>query len=82
MAELNQPAVIKIIQDALGLKQGVSIDSSVNNLAEWDSLGHLSILTALDKALEGKAASVQELATADSVRKILTILKSNSLIED
>ena len=43
-------------------------------------MGHLSILSNMDKFFDGKIAPIREMATADSVRKILKILKENSLI--
>ena len=34
-------------------------------------LGHLSIITALDKATKGKTSKIKALADADSVKKLL-----------
>ena len=56
------------------------MDSSVENVEEWDSLGHLGVLVALDKAFDGKIGSIKEMATAGSVTKIIEILKTNSFI--
>ena len=38
-----------------------------------DSLGHLSVLTALDDATGGKASSLSDLSEATSVTKIVNI---------
>jgi acyl carrier protein len=71
---------IKIIMaDALGVKHLNDSDSS-DNVEEWDSLGHLSILSAIDNALDGKASDISELANADSVGKIIKILENNDFI--
>jgi len=79
---MNGNEVIKIIATALKLEDSqIDTNSSVDNLEEWDSLGHLGILVALDKAFDGKIASIKEMATADSVDKIFQILKENSFIE-
>ena len=79
---MNENEVIKIIATALKLEDSqIDTNSSVDNVEEWDSLGHLGILAALDKAFDGKIASVKEMATADSVEKIFQILKENSFIE-
>ena len=79
---MNGNEVIKIIATALKLEDSqIDTNSSVDNLEEWDSLGHLGILAALDKAFDGKIASIKEMATADSVEKIFQILKENSFIE-
>lgn len=79
---MNENEVIKIIATALKLEDSqIDTNSSVDNVEEWDSLGHLGILAALDKAFDGKIASIKEMATADSVEKIFQILKENSFIE-
>ena len=58
----------------------ITFDSSVKNVEEWDSLGHLSILVALDKRFGGKVANIREMSSADSVNKIIQLLKDNSLV--
>jgi hypothetical protein len=65
--------------DALGVKHLNDSDSS-DNVEEWASLGHLSILSAIDNALDGKASDISELANADSVGKIIKILENNDFI--
>ena len=73
--------ILNIIQDALNLKdKRITLQSSVHNVAEWDSLGHLSILSALDKFFKGKVGKIREIAPADSVKKIIRILKDNRLM--
>ena len=82
MPKVSEREILEIIQDTLELEGKVlAIDSSMEDLEEWDSIGHLSILTNLDKVFEGKAAEIQELATADSVQKILQVLRDNALID-
>ena len=81
MAKVAEKDILKIIQGALNLKnKNITINSSVGNTTEWDSLGHLSILTALDKFFKGKIGKIKELAAADSVKKITRILKKNQLM--
>ena len=48
---------------------------------KWDSLGHLSILVALDKKLGGKCKDIRELGTAVSIDKIFNILIDNQLAD-
>ena len=55
--------------------------SSQKNLEQWDSLGHLSIITALDKATKGKTSKIKALADADSVKKIIDILAKNKILK-
>ncbi|HLB43598.1 MAG TPA: acyl carrier protein [Gammaproteobacteria bacterium] len=81
MVTVSEKEVLEVIQKALGLDAKlITIESSVGNINEWDSLGHLGILTALDEVFGGKVANIKDMAKADSVRKILRILKNNSLI--
>lgn len=77
---LKKESLIKIISSALG---DVPIDeeSGSENLEDWDSLGHLSILSAIDNELNGKAADIDQLASADSFVSIYEILKANNLAE-
>lgn len=73
-------ALLDLIKTSLDAEDEITQDSSQDNIPEWDSLGHLSILSALDEATNGKAASITELAEATSVSSILEILKSESLL--
>lgn len=81
MDKITDNELLEVIQSALKLKEKrLAFDSSMQNTEEWDSLGHLSILVALDKLFAGKAAGIKELIKADSIKKIIQILKENSLI--
>ena len=81
MEKISEKEVLEVIQKALGLDAKlITSESSVWNVNEWDSLGHLGILTFLDELFGGKIAGIKDMAKADSVRKILQILKNNSLI--
>ena len=80
MMENYQSTVMEIIEKALLLEPGIlKEDSDSENTVGWDSLGQLSILVALDKHFEGKISSISEMAEANSLQKILTILKENSI---
>ena len=80
MSKNCQSTVMEIIEKALELKPGIlKEDSDSERIEDWDSLGQLSILVALDKNFEGKISSLSEIADANSVPKILTILKKNSI---
>ena len=78
---LSEQDILKIIQNALELEEGaLSLESSMENLDVWDSMGHLGILAQLDQAFDGKVADIQELAAADSAEKIIQILKDHDLV--
>jgi acyl carrier protein len=80
MFENCESAVIEIIEKALRLDTGIVKESSSSeNIDSWDSLGQLSILVAMDKYFDGRISNVPEMAEANSVSKILNILKENSI---
>ena len=72
--------LFSLIKNALDTEEQIDTDSSAENVSEWDSLGHLSVLTALDEATNGKASSLNDLSSAISVIKIIEILESNEII--
>jgi len=75
---IDENQVINIISKALDMKSSlVTIDSSSENIEEWDSLAHLSILVALDQWLNGQAGKISGLATATSVKEIITLLNEH-----
>lgn len=74
--------LFKSIKSALMLDEDVTLETSVDNTEEWDSLGHLSILSALDKNLKGKSSNIRELGEVKSVKEITEILKSHNLLDD
>ena len=79
---INQKTLFQIIENSLELKEGdVNLESSSSNINNWDSLGHLSILVAIDKETSGKAANISELASAQTVQTIFDVLKKNKLAE-
>ena len=69
-----------LIKNALDADDEIDMNSSSDNIPEWDSLGHLSILTALDQAVDGRASSLSELSDATSVTEIINILESQEII--
>ena len=78
---VTEQQVIEVIANALNIKSDeITASSSTANVESWDSLGHLSILTALDQRFDGKIAEIGEMAEAESLDKIINLLKSKSLI--
>lgn len=80
MVKLN---LEKLIEDALEVEKGsINKSTNMNDVVEWDSLGHLSILIKLDDFFEGAASELQDLAQASSVKEIENILKKANLLKD
>jgi len=75
-----QAIVMEIVERALELDAGVvQASSDSESIAEWDSLGQLSILVALDRRFDGKVAGLSEMAEANSIQIMQEILKKHSI---
>jgi acyl carrier protein len=78
---MNEEKVFNLIKKSLKTKSKIDKNSSSKNIEEWDSLGFLSILTALDKETKGKTSKLNSLANADTVSKMLVILKKEKILK-
>lgn len=75
---ISEQTVIDTVSDVLELQNGeITSVSSSENTEKWDSLNHLGILISLDNLLNGQAANIPELATATSIKEIVTLLNKN-----
>ena len=82
MKNISEYDVLHTIESALEINSGsVGLDTEAEDVEGWDSLGHLSILTALDVLFEGKVVNINEIASASSVPTILAVLRQHSLIK-
>jgi|TARA_B100001094_G_scaffold331702_1_gene400971 acyl carrier protein len=82
MKKVTEDNVLEAITQVLKLKNGeLQKTSALGDFDSWDSLGHLDILSTLDQLFDGQLGSVNEMASADSVDKIIDALRANSLIE-
>ena len=71
----------QIIAEVLELgEREISDDDGRETIQEWDSLGHLSILSALDKEFNGKVASIESLAGVKTIKEIVQILGKEGLL--
>ena len=78
--KLTKNQMLNIISNYLEV-ENISMDSTILNTDEWDSLSQLAILTDLDNALDGKVTDIEGIANAESVNEIFNLLNENSLIE-
>ena len=77
---MTKDELFSLIKDALDADNEIDMNASADNIPEWDSLGHLSVLTALDDATHGRASSLSDLSDATSVAEIVNILESQEII--
>ena len=78
---MNEKDLFKLIKTCLKTSKKIDLKSASKNIEEWDSLGQLSILTTLDKRFKNKASKLTKLATAETVKDIVSILKKAKLIK-
>lgn len=81
MPKISAANVITSIEQALNIGAGSVQDlTSADQIDAWDSLGHLSILVTLDKLFDGQLARIGEMADANSVPKIISVLENHALL--
>jgi len=77
----SKDEVISTIETALELEKGsLKIDTSMGSIEQWDSLGHLTILSSLDILFDGLIGPISNISEAQSVEEILKILIENKLV--
>jgi hypothetical protein len=60
------------------MPDAVNVNTQSADLEEWDSLGHITILTRLDDLLDNISERLPALAEATSVREMWDLIKSES----
>ena len=74
--------IYKAISNILGISQEILVKSKkFSEIDEWDSLNHLAILIQLDKMFSNKVSKISKMKDADSIIKIIKLLRENNLIE-
>ena len=69
--ELTLKTVIELITRALEVAPGIIQESTrASEVEEWDSLGHISILSEIDKSYNNITERCPDLASANSVKEI------------
>tara|TARA_B100000787_G_C16063380_1_gene236557 strand:+ start:408 stop:653 length:246 start_codon:yes stop_codon:yes gene_type:complete len=48
----------------------VTMDLKIDDIPEWDSLGHLTILSYLDDLTDGRAGEIKDLGSMENLRDI------------
>jgi acyl carrier protein len=77
---ISEKKLKSIIGKILEIKsEKITQNSGMNNIEQWDSLAHLSILTEIDKLTKGRASKIKGLSNSTTIKEILKLLKSNRL---
>ena len=77
---MNINTLMKEIAEALELPESaITPESDNTTIEEWDSLGHISILSRLDLCFDNITERLPDLASAVSVAEIFQLLSNNGL---
>lgn len=73
--DMDISALISLVVGALETTPDrISDQTQASEIEEWDSLGHISILVALDEVILEVSESIPELASATSIPDLLRLL--------
>jgi acyl carrier protein len=73
--------LFKIVAKSLNIKESkINLKTKDTDLEEWDSLGQLSIISALDKKFKGKVR-IDEIAAKSSINAIVSFLSKKKLLK-
>ena len=71
--------IFNVIAKALGIDVSkISLETTSNDLEEWDSLGHLSLLMELDNNFDTVSEKAPQLASASTVKEIVDAVIEHS----
>ena len=74
--------LFELVAEALEVDvESVTLESSTENIEDWDSLGHITILGMLDDATNGASADFVDLTQATTVAEIAKVLAENGLLD-
>lgn len=72
--------ISKIIEYvALALEEDVTVNTNTENCIGWDSLGHLSILSALDQATNGEINKIRDFNNVSSVKELIELFEKHKI---
>jgi len=75
---ITKQSLTVIARDALK-NPGLTFDANMSNTSEWDSVGQLSMLIALDAFTNGRTAKITAIASCKSLAEIYSVLGENNL---
>ena len=77
---MEKEKLFELFAQAVGVKKdNISLETSTDSLPEWDSLGQLTFLSALDEETNGKSAEISELTEVENLKEVHDILIKNNL---
>jgi hypothetical protein len=80
---MNKKDFLAAIAAALDVEiDVVTMDLKIDDIPEWDSLGHLTILSYLDNLTDGKAGEIENLGSTEDLRSIWEAFINSGIGED
>ena len=79
---LSKLELYELVTVAIAPERPIDDESCGDNTPEWDSLGQLSILSSLDDKTSGATSNFDDIAEADSIKKLVDVLNSNNLLSE
>ena len=77
---ITEKKLINLIARSLKIdSKKLSLKTKIDEIEEWDSLGHLAVFFSIDKETKGKASKIKKLAESKSIEHIFDQLKKNKL---
>lgn len=71
--------IFNVIAKALDIDASqINLETNSNDLEEWDSLGHLSLLMELDNNFDTVSEKAPQLASASTVKEIVDAVIEHS----
>ena len=76
---IMQKELLNLIQQALEIDYDINLSTKISDIEEWDSLGHLSVLSALSKSSNGESDDI-DLTSINEVKDIFELLNKNNIL--
>lgn len=78
---MNTNEFLNMLCEALEIEEGsITLDDTVDTIEEWDSLGHLSIIAALDSL--GIDTDKDEFRNFDTIAKLVELVRKEGIPKD
>ena len=68
------------IRNALD-NNNIDENSDNENTPEWDSLGHITILSCVDNMTAGASNKIDGMGQISSIKQVIDLLKAHNIIE-
>tara|TARA_E500000331_G_C17036721_1_gene617664 strand:- start:89 stop:325 length:237 start_codon:yes stop_codon:yes gene_type:complete len=75
---IDEKKFITVISKAINYKKA-NLKLKKGSIDEWDSLGHLAILSAVDKLTKGKTEKIKNISNFSSLSQLYDKLKKAKL---